>query len=144
MIFNIRINKYIYAGKISKDMILGDTIEIIVDEFNRIIVRNNLRYSIDSKENGEVSYEIVRADLSPEHAKQIIDIADKIKNSGFYSMDDFNTRPIPEKLNYYTVAISGENFAVQTNDINVSNILNIVRAEEVKAKAREMYNKLII
>ncbi len=144
MIFNIRINKYIYAGKISKDMILGDTIEIIVDEFNRIIVRNNLRYSIDSKENGEVSYEIVRADLSPEHAKQIIDIADKIKNSGFYSMDDVNTRPLPENLNYYTVAISGENFAVQTNDINVSNILNIVRAEEVKAKAREMYNKLII
>ena len=84
MVFGIKIDKYVYAGKISKDMILGDTSEIIIDQFNRVIVRNKIRYSIAPKENGEVVYEIVRENLTPENAKQIIDIADKIKNSGFY------------------------------------------------------------
>ena len=39
MVFGIKIDKYVYAGKISKDMILGDTSEIIIDQFNRVIVR---------------------------------------------------------------------------------------------------------
>ena len=144
MKYSIKIERYIYTGKISKNMILDDTIFIIIDDFNRVIVKNTLRYSIAPKENGEVSYEIVRENLSPENAKQIMDIADKIKNSGFYSYEDYLKRPIPEKLHYYTLAIGDGSFAAEKNDINISNILNIVRVEEVKEKAREMYNKLIV
>ena len=143
MILNLTIKKYIYAGKISKNMILRDDIEIVIDDYNRVIVRNNLRYSIEAKENAEISYEIVRADLTMEQAKQIKDIADKIKESGFYNVEEYNSLPIPDKMHYYTISINGEDFVSQTNDINISNVLNIVRAEEVRKKAREMYNTLI-